>query len=72
MPADLDLSDIEATIASGDKWVWGADKATVMFTVFMNSGLPPNPYDIDIPYAQLKPLVRPDTAVLTTRQADQR
>jgi uncharacterized protein len=63
-PADLDLSSIDATIASADSWVWGADKATVVFTIFMNSGMPAEPYDVDIPYAQLKRFMRPSAAVL--------
>ena len=64
MPADLDLSDIAATIANGANWLWDKDKATVMFTVFMNSGMPSMPYDVDIPYAALKPYMKSDAAPL--------
>jgi hypothetical protein len=63
-PADLELSSVDATIASGDNWVWGPDKATVMFTIFMNSGMPAESYDVDIPYAVLKKFMKPNAAVL--------
>ncbi len=66
MPADLDLSNVHATIANGANWLWGKDKATVMFTVVMNSGMPANPTDIDIPYTALKPYLKPDAVVLAT------
>jgi uncharacterized protein YecT (DUF1311 family) len=69
MPADLDISDVRATIANGANWLWGPDKATVMFTVFMNSGMPAMPTDIDIPYAALKPYMKPDAAVLARAPA---
>jgi hypothetical protein len=58
MPADLDSSQIDATVAADGNWLWGRDKASVMFTVFMNSGMPEAEYKVDIPYTALKPYMK--------------
>lgn len=58
MPADLDISDVGATVANSDKWLWGSGNATVMFAIFMNSGMPQGEYAVDIPYALLKPFMK--------------
>ncbi len=62
--ADLDASLIAATVASGGAWLWGKDKAVVIFTLFMNAGMPAAEYEVDIPYAALKPFMRPDAPPL--------
>lgn len=62
--ADLDYSGYKDAIAADAHWLWGRDNATVMFTVFMNSGMPPAQYDVDIPYKLLKPYMKPDAPVL--------
>ena len=64
MPTDLDISEIRAVVANGDNWLWGKDKATVMFTILRNSGMPDGVYEVHIPYRALKPYMKQDAPVL--------
>ncbi len=64
MPADLDSSQIDATVAAGGNWLWSKDNAIVMFAIFMNSGMPQAEYEVEIPYAALKPYMKPDAPPL--------
>jgi len=62
--ADLDISDVEKQLSDVGSWIWRKSGATVMFTVVMNSGMPEEGYNVDIPYAALKPYMKPDAPVL--------
>jgi uncharacterized protein len=63
-PADLDIADVTRQVSSVANWLWGKTAATVMFTVFMNSGMPAEGYTVRIPYRTLKPFMKPDAPVL--------
>jgi uncharacterized protein len=63
-PADLDISGVAKQISDVGNWIWRKNKATVRFTVFMNSGMPEEGYSVDIPYTALKPSMKPDAPVL--------
>ncbi len=60
---DLDDARVASTVASST-WLWGADKAIVIFTVDTISGLPGGEFDVDIPFKALKPYMKPDAPVL--------
>jgi uncharacterized protein len=55
--------DLSASVADSSRWLWGKDKATVMFTVFMLYGMGDRDYDVDIPYSALKTYMKPDSPV---------
>ncbi|HXL98684.1 MAG TPA: lysozyme inhibitor LprI family protein, partial [Rhizomicrobium sp.] len=62
--ADLGYSGYKDAVSDGAHWLWRRDRATVMFTVLMNSGMPPAEYDVDIPYTLLKPYMKPGAPAL--------
>jgi len=63
-PADLDIADVTKQVSAVGNWLWGKTAATVLFTVFMNSGMPAEGYSVRIPYRTLKPFMKPDAPVL--------
>ncbi len=60
---DLDEPEIASTVTASAGWLWGADKATVVFTVDTISGLPGGEFDVDIPIDALKPYMKPGAPV---------
>jgi hypothetical protein len=62
--ADPDNWDLPATLADSSRWLWGKDKATVMFTVFLLYGMGEREYDVDVPYSALRPYMKPSAVVL--------
>ena len=60
---DLDESEIAATVANGDNWLWRKDGATVVFMVATIGGLPGGEFDVDIPLTALAPYMRAGAAV---------
>jgi hypothetical protein len=73
---DPDRSAIESIVVDGGNWLWGADKATVHFTVYSIASFSSGEFDVDIPYDVLMPYLRPDSPPLprpwwTLSNADQ-
>jgi uncharacterized protein len=62
--ADLANSDLPASVADSSRWLWGKNKATVMFTVFLLYGMGDREYDVDIPYTVLRSYMKPGSSVL--------
>ena len=60
---DLDDAEIAATLAESRDWLWGADKATVIFLIGTISGMTGGEFDVEIPLEALKPYMRPDAPV---------
>ena len=60
-----DLSDEEMakTIGSSAAWLWGADKATVIFYIDLSGGMPGGEFDVDIPLSTLSPFMVDAAAV---------
>ena len=56
--------DLSANAADSSRWLWGKDKAIVMFTVFLLYGMGDREYDVEIPYDALKPYIKPNAPVL--------
>ena len=49
-----------ASSPTSRNWLWGADAATVHFTVYTIASFSGGESDVDIPYDVLKPYLRPD------------
>lgn len=62
---DPERSAVEAVVADEANWLWGADAATVHFTVYTVASFSGGEFDVDIPYAELKPYLRADAPVLS-------
>ncbi len=60
---DLDDAEIAAAVANAGGWVWGADKASVIFFVDTISGMPGGAFDVKIPLAILTPYMTADSPV---------
>jgi uncharacterized protein YecT (DUF1311 family) len=61
---DPDRSAIESVVGDGDNWLWGADAATVHFSVYTIASFSGGESDVQVPYDDLKPYLRPDAVVL--------
>lgn len=55
---DPDRAAVENVVSDGANWLWGKDKATVHFTVYTVASFSGGEFDVDIPYAGLKPFLR--------------
>ncbi|MGO9326571.1 MAG: lysozyme inhibitor LprI family protein [Steroidobacteraceae bacterium] len=60
---DLGEAEITDTLAESRNWLWGIDKATVVFLIGTISGLTGGEFDVDIPLDALKPYMKPDAPV---------
>jgi hypothetical protein len=61
---DLDDTEIAAVVAAAGAWLWGTDKATVIFSVDTIGGMPGGEFDVEIPLERLKPYLRADAPIL--------
>ena len=60
---DPDRSAVESVVGDGDNWLWGADAATVHFTVYAIASFSGGEFDVEIPYETLAPYLRADAPV---------
>ncbi|MET0229825.1 MAG: RsiV family protein, partial [Rhodanobacteraceae bacterium] len=60
---DPDREAVEAVVGHGDNWLWGADAATVHFTVYTVASFSGGESDVRIPYSVLAPYLRADAPV---------
>ncbi len=60
---DLDDAEIADTLAESRNWLWGTDKATVIFLIGTLSGMTGGEFDVEIPLEALNPYMRPDAPV---------
>lgn len=60
---DLDDGETADTLAESRNWLWGTDKATVIFLIGTISGMTGGEFDVDFPLETLKPYMRPDAPV---------
>jgi len=60
---DLGDEEIAATVSSSAAWLWGADKATVVFMIDLIDGMPGGEFDVDIPLSTLSPFILDRAAV---------
>jgi uncharacterized protein len=60
---DLEDGEIADTLADGRNWLWGTDKATVVFLIGTIGGLTGGESDVEIPLASLRPYMKPDAPV---------
>ncbi len=60
---DLGDEEIAATVGSSAAWLWGADKATVIFSVGLIGGMPGGEFDVEIPLSTLSPFMVDGAAV---------
>jgi len=60
---DPDREAVETVVGDGDNWLWGADAATVHFTVYTIASFSGGESDVRIPYDVLKPFLRADSPV---------
>ena len=60
---DPDRDAIESVVGDSDNWLWGADAATVHFTVYAIASFSGGESDVEIPYGVLAPYLRPDAPV---------
>ena len=61
---DLTKDDMDARVSDSANWTWNKTHATVGFLISMGGGGPESSYTVDIPYALLKPYMKPDAPVL--------
>ena len=61
---DPDRSAVEAVVGDEANWLWGADAATVHFTVYTVASFSGGEFDVDILYADLQPYLRADAPVV--------
>ena len=60
---DLSNEEIAATLGSSAAWLWGADKAIVVFSVGLIGGMPGGEFDVEIPLSTLSPFMVEGAAV---------
>ena len=60
---DLSDEEIAVTVNSSAAWLWGADKATVVFSVDLIGGMPGGEFDVEIPLSKLSPFMVDGAAV---------
>jgi hypothetical protein len=63
MDVDLASSGLEGAIANGAHWLWGTDRAIVLFDLLINGSLDDAGYEVAIPYSTLRRFMRPDAPV---------
>lgn len=63
--ADPDRESVASVVGNGDNWLWGADAATVHFTVYTIASFSGGESDVRIPYNALAPYLRADSPVRT-------
>ena len=54
---------VDAVVGKSDAWLFGTKSATVHFTVYTVTSFAGGEFDVEIPYAVLKPYLRPDNPV---------
>jgi uncharacterized protein len=54
---DLSDEEIAATLGSSASWLWGADKATVVFWIDLIGGMTGGEFDVEIPFSTLSPFM---------------
>ena len=54
---------MEAVVRDADNWLWGADAATVHFTVYTIASFSGGESDVRIPYDTLAPYLRSDAPI---------
>jgi len=64
---DPDRSAVESVVSDEANWLWGSDAATVHFTVYTIASFSGGEFDVEIPYADLKPYLRADAPVVVSR-----
>ena len=64
---DPDRSAVESVVGDEANWLWGADAATVHFTVYTVASFAGGEFDVEIPYAELKAYLRTDAPVASAR-----
>jgi uncharacterized protein len=64
---DPERSAVEAVVGEEANWLWGTDAATVHFTVYTVASFSGGEFDVEIPYATLKPYLLADAPVLNAR-----
>jgi len=62
---DPERSAVESVVGDEANWLWGTDAATVHFTVYTVASFAGGEFDVEIPYAELKPYLRADAPVVT-------
>ncbi len=60
---DPDREAVERVVGDGDNWLWGADAATVHFTVYTIASFSGGESDVRVPYGVLAPYLRADSPV---------
>jgi uncharacterized protein YecT (DUF1311 family) len=60
---DLSDKEIAATVGNSASWLWGVDKATVVFWVDLIGGMPGGEFDVEIPFSTLSPFMIDGAAV---------
>ncbi len=60
---DLSDAEIAATVSNSTSWLWGADKATVVFMIGLIGGMPGGEFDVEIPVSTLAPFFLEGAAV---------
>ena len=63
---DPDREAVESVVGHGDNWLWGADAATVHFTVYTIASFSGGESDVRIPYDALAPYLRADAPIRMT------
>ena len=64
---DPERSAVESVVGDEANWLWGTDAATVHFTVYTVASFAGGEFDVEIPYAELKPYLRADAPVSGAR-----
>ena len=64
---DPERAAVEAVVGDDANWLWGADAATVHFTVYTVASFAGGEFDVGIPYAELKPYLRAGATTLLER-----
>jgi uncharacterized protein YecT (DUF1311 family) len=63
---DPDREAVDRVVGDGDNWLWGADAATVHFTVYTIASFSGGESDVRIPYDALAAYLRADAPVSVT------
>lgn len=61
---DFQPAAVQDVVKDAGNWLFGADKATVHFTVYTVTSFAGGEHDVDVPYKTLKPFLRPDAVIL--------
>jgi uncharacterized protein YecT (DUF1311 family) len=63
---DPDRDAVDRVVGDGDNWLWGAEAATVHFTVYTIASFSGGESDVRIPYEALAPYLRSDSPLSLT------